>query len=146
MKGKPLFLCDAMLAKLARWLRMFGYDTELASPEESDEEILERARMEGRIVLTHDRILAKHKGVFLVPETQVEQMRFLIRKFGIEISENPVPIYCSKCNGRLRDAKPEELPKFVTRGWVCTECGQQYWEGSHWKGIKKFVEKCRKDS
>ena len=143
MKEKPIFLCDAMLAKLARWLRIFGYDTELASPRESDEKILERARLEVRILLTRDKELARHRDVLLVPETPIEQIKFLIRKLGITISEKPVPLYCSTCNGRLRIAKPEELPKFVNYGWVCTECGQQYWEGSHWKGVKRFVDKIK---
>ena len=130
-----------MLAKLARWLRMFGYDTELASNDESDLEILQRARLDGRIVLTRDKKLGRHKRVvFFDTSDTVKQMRRLVREFGVELSQHPLPLYCSLCNGRLREALPSELPKFVTRGWVCKDCGQQYWEGAHWRGIKKFIK------
>ena len=137
---EPTFLCDAMLAKLARWLRMFGYDTELASNTESDLDLLKKARAEQRVLLTRDRRLGVHPGAFLLEsQDTAEQMKALIVQFRLELSEDPKPLYCSLCNGRLRDAAPNELPKYVTKGWACTNCGQQYWQGAHWKGIKKFV-------
>lgn len=137
----PLFLCDAMLAKLARWLRMFGYDTELASSDEPDKQILERARVEGRTVLTRDKKLGEQEGVVLFNTSDnAEQMRVLVKKFGIELSEYPLPLFCSLCNGRLRNAEAGELPKYISKGWVCVDCGQQYWEGAHWRGIRKFIE------
>ncbi len=59
-------LCDHMLGSLARWLRLMGYDTAYPEPG-PDRDLIDRARKEGRILLTRDKELAEHvKG--LVPE------------------------------------------------------------------------------
>jgi uncharacterized protein with PIN domain len=42
-----------MLGKLARWLRFLGYDTSYSTAER-DEELLSRAELEGRVILTRD--------------------------------------------------------------------------------------------
>ncbi|MBN3037193.1 MAG: hypothetical protein JW834_01980 [Candidatus Diapherotrites archaeon] len=131
------FICDAMLGRLARWLRIFGYDAELASGEEADEELVKRAGMEGRVLLTLDKRLAANGAVLLPSRRASEQVAFLVKEFGISVSEEPVPRFCSVCNGRLRKAR--ELPKFVEAAWECVDCGQKYWHGSHWRGIKRFV-------
>ena len=54
------FIADAMLGRLARWLRMLGYDTAYEKAI-SDQALIERALAEGRWVLTRDRYLAKRK-------------------------------------------------------------------------------------
>jgi hypothetical protein len=140
----PRFFCDAMLGKLARWLRMFGFDAELASDSVSDEQVLARARIEERVLLTRDKKLASEPGVFLVSSSDpVEQVKALVKEFGLVLPEQPVPNHCSVCNGVLRKAREDELPLHVEKAWVCVDCGQQYWEGAHWKGIKKFLKKVR---
>lgn len=136
-----------MLGKLARWLRMLGYDTELASNKEKDADILERARVEGRVLLTRDKELGGHKGVFLLESSDIfEQMRSLTSEFTLELSESLVPRFCSLCNGRLRDAFPDELPEGVSSGWACVDCGQKYWHGSHWVGVEKFIKRLKRNS
>ena len=137
------FLCDAMLAKLARWLRIFGYDTELVSDLEHDNKILEQAAIEDRILLTRDKKLTeRYKNSLYIPyNNTVDQMKLVVKEFKINLPEHPVPKYCSLCNGKLIDAT--NPPEHVTKAWQCTECGQQYWEGAHWKGIKKFIEQVK---
>ena len=58
----PLLLADAMLGRLCKWLRIWGYDTVYASSW-SDHKIAARARAENRIVLTRDRELVRRKGI-----------------------------------------------------------------------------------
>ena len=72
------FLCDAMLGRLARWLRITGYDTELATTE-ADTDLVERADREGRILLTRDKSVS---GVH-VPSGLANQLIFLALNFGL---------------------------------------------------------------
>src|SRR5438552_9475862 len=51
-------LCDEMLARLGRWLRAAGYDTEIAAGGMPDRALLARCAAEGRVLLTRDRHLA----------------------------------------------------------------------------------------
>jgi uncharacterized protein with PIN domain len=138
---KRRFLADAMLSKAARWLRIFGYDVEVASAREADREIAARARAEGRVLLTRDRELAGmvRKSILLSANSPEAQVRWLREHAGIRVPGEPKPVFCSVCNGRLvRAASP---PKHVRFAWRCVDCGQLYWAGSHWKGIKAFVRR-----
>ncbi|NPA86882.1 MAG: hypothetical protein GXO00_02650 [Candidatus Diapherotrites archaeon] len=153
------FLADAMLGKLAEWLRLLGYDTVSAAdlPFVDDDYLLDIAEDEGRVLLTKDKELyqrAKKEGVeaVLVEGKDVEeQLAFLVKKGLIELREVPSLERCPRCNGLLRRASKEEVKGQVPVGvymsheefWICTNCGQIYWKGSHWKRMKEFVERVK---
>ena len=123
------FLCDAMLGKLARWLRILGYDCELAPDGASDNEVICLA--EGRILLTRDRHLADvPRSVCFAAEDLESQLRALSRKFPLR--KRLTPTRCPLCNGALA-AEGER--------WRCQKCNQHYWRGSHWDRINAFLEK-----
>ncbi|MEM4222151.1 MAG: DUF5615 family PIN-like protein [archaeon] len=72
------FICDAMLAKLGRWLRMAGYDTKIASNKEKDEEILDKAIKEDRIILTRDKNLSRYKiAIYITSDNLQEQLEHI---------------------------------------------------------------------
>ncbi|MEM0372355.1 MAG: Mut7-C RNAse domain-containing protein [archaeon] len=124
------FLCDAMLARLGRWLRMFGYDTEIADTKESDAELLERACAEKRVFLTQDKSI-KGNNVFLIrSRAHVGQLKEVVGHFGIPVLF-PEDSRCSACNGALRRLMDK---------YVCSSCGKLYWEGSHWIRIRKTIK------
>ncbi|MBI4345649.1 MAG: hypothetical protein HY553_02265 [Elusimicrobia bacterium] len=63
----PRFLVDAMLGRLARWLRLLGYDTVFeAAPARPDEAMAEQAQREGRVLVTRDRRIPPRNGLTLV--------------------------------------------------------------------------------
>ena len=117
---------------------MFGYDTELAPGGMDDSEILEV--LGNRILLSRDRALLKRagRGLYIPYTDSAKQVKLLVNELGLKISE-PVAERCTLCNGTLTGEPAENLPKHVTKGWRCTECGQQYWEGGHWEGMKRFI-------
>ncbi len=133
------FLCDAMLGKLARWLRIMGYDTLLAT-NEPDKEIVRKASVDGRIVLTLDSSM-RGQNVLQLPHGLEDQIAFLAR-YGLYVPEEPVPKHCPVCNGKLVPTT-SGLPPGVSRGWVCEDCGKVYWEGSHWKRMREFLRRIR---
>ena len=143
----PPFLADAMLGRLARWLRLMGYDTTYAD-RMSDHQIVARARAEGRVVLTRDQDLARRKGVrFLYIHSQVldEQMREVVAACGVP-APRPEP-RCSECNVLLVEVTPEQaaphVPPYVLqtqqRFHVCPVCHRHYWAGTHWSGIEETI-------
>jgi hypothetical protein len=62
MVEEPLkFMADSMLGRLARWLRILGYDV-VYETSISDDDLIAKALRENRIILTMDRELADRKS------------------------------------------------------------------------------------
>lgn len=137
----PRFFADAMLGRLARWLRILGYDTRYEAHVE-DAALVQRAVQEERVILTRDRALPEE---FRVPalvlveaERPEDQLRELVTRFGLD-TEGRLFTRCSRCNGGLEPAPrhliAEQVPPRVLRDHDrfkrCPGCGRVYWEGSH---------------
>ncbi len=155
------FIADRMLGRLARWLRLLGYDTlEIRKQENEDELLLELAEKEGRILISRDRALVRKAvktGItaYLVVSSEImEQLKEIRKEFGIEFE--PEMDRCTLCNSAIRRAGPDEMAlirgkKYVyqarlesgTEFWICDNCGQVYWQGKHWENIRETVDKLK---
>jgi hypothetical protein len=133
-----------MLGKLARWLRILGFDT-VYLPSLTDEAILERARAEDRIILTMDSSLHKkalRSGVqsFLIKQNENLGM---LQEMSPLLTERPRESRCPACNTLLALSDPHihaDLTQDQNRPlWHCPSCGKLYWHGAHWKGIKRIL-------
>ncbi len=143
------FLLDVHLGKLARLLRMFGFDAAYARGAD-DEELVRAARRESRILLTRDRGLLKRRLVthgYLVRATAPRaQVAEVIRRFDLARS---VSLFgrCMKCNEPLARCDPEEarsvVPPVIARMYAdfarCPACGRVFWKGSHWERMKALA-------
>lgn len=139
--SQPIFLCDAMLGSLARWLRFFGYDTVFPAPGPEDDALLARAREEGRWLLTRDRVLASRgpRTVMLRGASLEDQLVEVFSRLGLRPEAGLTNARCSECNGRLevisRDLAEPAVPPHVLatapRFHRCVGCGRVYWPGSH---------------
>ena len=141
--GSPKLLVDAMLGKLARYLRMCGYDAAYALDRdlEDDESILAAADEEGRRLVTRDAGLAgRSVDAVLVESRDVEGQLRELRAAGFELSLAE-PERCGRCNGALcavdeDAATPDYAPAPDERPvWRCPDCGQHFWRGSHWDDV-----------
>ncbi len=141
----PRFLCDEMLARLARYLRAAGYDTRLAGGGAPDGHWIALARAEGRILLTCDRRLLEHKaarGVALrLPQGQLEvQALHLTRHCGVDWLWRPFT-RCLVDNRELEpaDASALRLPlRLQARNLRrCPGCGRVFWAGSHHRRMRE---------
>ncbi|QIW23065.1 hypothetical protein EWF20_02085 [Sulfolobus sp. S-194] len=135
------FIVDAMLGKLARWLRILGYDT-LYSNNYEDWKILKIAEETQRVIITRDRglcIRARKKNLecFLVysSEDLIDILAKLSKKYKIDLNADPNFSRCTECNGVLE--------KIDDNKWKCTKCGKEYWKGSHWRTIENTLIKAR---
>lgn len=147
-------LADGMLGRLARWLRLLGYDTAYENHAD-DLELARRARAEGRILLTRDRALAARKGLralLIESEDVQEQVRQVVEMLGPP--PNPALSRCSVCNTPLEPAAPHQVadrvPPYVLqtqeRFGVCPKCGRVYWAGTHLEHMRRYLGEFLMDS
>jgi uncharacterized protein with PIN domain len=139
-------LLDAMLGKLARYLRMCGYDAAYALDRgvEADDDLLAVATAEDRTLVTRDRQLATRapRGVRLDSREVTDQLREL-RRAGFELSLAREPARCGRCNGPVDPVgASESVPDYApdpseTPCYRCRDCGQVFWKGSHWDDVRE---------
>ncbi len=146
------FAVDAHLGKLARILRLLGFDT-VHRPDITDAELVALAQ-EGRILLTRDRELLKHGAVthgYWVRSTKaLEQAQEVVRRFDLAGRFAPFT-RCLRCNGLLRRLPPEEgkrraPPKvriWCTEYFECSSCGRLFWPGTHYPKLATWVRLLR---
>lgn len=148
---KPKLIADMMLGRLARWLRLYGYDTVYGVKD--DDEIIEIAKKEGRIILTRDEELAKGaKNAILISSNKFEEQIKQLMELGFTFNELfPENARCPKCNGLIKEIPKEKIKDKVPPGvyekynefYICTECGQIYWPGRQWQEMVKIDKKLR---
>lgn len=148
MDEKPLkLLADGMLGRLAKWLRLQGYDTAYDN-EASDPQLARRARAEGRVLLTRDHELATRRGLrtlLIHSENLEEQLQEVRRALGPP--PEPPLTRCAVCNATLDRVSPAEVadrvPPFVLRTQTsfhrCTGCERVYWPGSHVQKMEELL-------
>lgn len=141
MHSAPLFLCDEMLAGLARWLRAAGYDTALAAAGAADGCLVALAAAEGRLLLTRDRAILSRKAaasrVVVLAGIGVDAWaRELRDRLALDWRHAPFT-RCLVCNTPLAPAPQgaHELVPEPSRGlgplkW-CPCCAKPYWPGGH---------------
>jgi uncharacterized protein with PIN domain len=146
----PRFIADAHLGGLARMLRMLGFDT-LYDNHFDDDEIVVHAEREGRIVLSRDRELLKRRsvthGCYLHTQKAEQQLREIVQRLDLARSAKPFTL-CLHCNAPLRpvdkasvlDRLPPRVRQYYERFSTCDVCGRIYWEGSHWRNMRRLLE------
>jgi len=160
LRARPLrqtrFVLDVHLGKLARYLRLLGFDTRYRN-DYDDAAIIGLARGESRIILTRDRGLLKHGAVthgYWVRATAPRvQLAEIVRVFDLGGSARPFT-RCIRCNGELqRVAKSTvaaRLPPRVRAHFEefvqCRECAAVYWPGTHYDRMRKMVDQLRSET
>lgn len=148
--GDLRFLCDAMLGRLARWLRTLGYDTAFERGIR-DRALVRRARREERAILTRDTGLAAEwcLGPCLVLEAEepLERLGEVADAFELPW---PRPLFrrCLECNEPLKRASPADVRGAVppavrdsrSRFRRCPSCRKVYWRGSHTRRMREALE------
>jgi uncharacterized protein with PIN domain len=143
---KKKFVADRMLGRLARYLRMLGYD--VVYPGEGDDiHLVHIARRDRRILLTRDAHFAGRTDirVVLITDGSIErQLKQVVEELRLR-PDRVSSCRCTLCNGNLeevsrrkvKDLVPEHVYLSHEKFWVCSSCGHCYWPGSHWENLMK---------
>ncbi len=142
-----------MLGKLSRWLRFFGFDTYFVNRYIDDNELLNIAEKEHRIILTRDKEVIirarkrKLKTIDIDSKNLDDQLNLTLNY--VELDESKFLSRCSLCNSILikidkKDAKdkiPNKIYKNMNNFLLCEKCDKIYWMGTHYdKIVKKISE------
>ena len=135
----PSFDVDAMLGKLAKWLRILGFDTEYPRS----------AASEGRYFVTTREVAAQEAVVKVTAQRPLEQLKEVISQTGIAVELGRLFSRCLICNlpvveiskELLEGRVPEEIFATKSEFHECPGCKRVYWEGSHLERIKKRLKK-----
>jgi len=148
------FIVDSNVGKLARWLRMMGYDA-IFYQDIDDDKMIKIALFQGRVVLTRDTQIMKRrlvtngrlKAVLITDDAPRAQLRQVVRQLDLNCKVRPFSL-CLECNANLvKRAKCEvhdrvPLHVFETQDeyMECPVCHRIYWQGTHWKAMSKELE------
>jgi uncharacterized protein with PIN domain len=139
-----------MLGKLAKWLKILGFDTLYFSRAE-DDDLLSIARREGRVLLSRDHaLLGRAKGLttlLIESEDWPDQVRRVLDHFGLRDAVRPYS-RCLECNVPLKTLTRAEATNLVIpfvlehaeTFALCPSCGRVYWPGTHFEAMKIQIE------
>lgn len=146
----PAFVLDANLGRLARYLRLLGFDC-LYRNDYDDETVANIAAREPRTVLTRDRALLQRKlitrGYFVRAVRPRLQVSEVLARFDLYRQVSPFS-RCTRCNGLLQavdkqavtDRLEPKTRKYYDSFLQCSACGQVYWQGSHHERAQSLID------
>jgi uncharacterized protein with PIN domain len=145
------FAADAMLGRLARWLRVLGYDT-WYDIGVADPVLVKLAQAEDRILLTRDRHLLNELRPPRAHEVRQDDPLQQLRDLVLALQLTPPSDLFTRClldNAALATVPPDEAVALVpdgVRGLAatvrrCPACGRLYWDGSHVRRMRAALER-----
>jgi uncharacterized protein len=154
VNGRPKFIVDQNVGKLAKLLRLLGYDT-IFFAGETDTQLVEIAQIENRVMLTRDTHILERQAItggrveaILLSSDNIEKQ---IRQVVSDLHLNNFQPFtlCLEDNHplvlRTREEVINRVPPYVwrtQRAYVeCPECHRIYWRGTHWDAMTRRLEK-----
>lgn len=152
------FVLDVHLGKLARHLRLLGFDADY-KPFRDDKDLAEISSRQHRILLTRDRQLLMRsivqRGLILRSDNAQEQIIEVLKKLDLMDEINPFT-RCLSCNGKIiplsrdnpdftgmRSKIPDKVLQWCREFSFCQNCGKVYWKGSHYDKLFARIEQIK---
>ena len=151
---RPKFIVDTNVGRLARWLRMMGYDA-LFINDIDDRQLVAIGLKEKRVVLTRDTQIVQRrvvtsgrlKALLVRGDATKDQLRQVVRAMNLDCEERQFTL-CLECNQPLIRRRKEEIkdlvPPYVfqtqSQYVECPSCHRIYWRGTHWQRMKRELE------
>ena len=144
------FLADVMLGRLARWLRVLGYDT-IYSRKTIDSILMVKAYREDRIILTRDAKLFKRispeRALFIHFDGFRDQVSEVVDALKMAFDPKIFLSRCLECNLPLvplpKDEVQTKVPPYVFQTIkafrTCPQCGRVFWSGTHIEEMRKLI-------
>ena len=149
------FVLDVHLRKLARRMRLLGFDVDYANKRD-DKELADISERESRILLSRDRQLLMRRNVsrgIIIRDTDPDkQIIEILNRLNLWDKIDPFS-RCIECNGaisplsnnsvqseELRDRIPEGVLEWCSEYFQCSGCKKLYWKGSHYEKLVSIVD------
>lgn len=144
------FITDINLGKLAKWLRILGYDT-VVYTRNMNREFLRKAEKEERVVLTRKKDMATRQFsgclVIINRDYVTDQLNEVIDKLSLCPDEESIFTICIKCNEQLLKAERQEVSGMVpdhilsshSDFHICKRCNTVFWPGTHRDNVQNYL-------
>ena len=155
LPNEPKFIVDSNVGKLAKWLRMMGYDAVFFNGSD-DSHLVAKALAEDRIILTRDTQIMKRgvitsgrlKAILINDDEPESQIRQVIDTLNLDCHFRPFTL-CLECNQPLEERRKDQVenrvPPYVFKTqdqyMECPACRRIYWRGTHWQAMTKKLSK-----
>lgn len=147
------FILTKELGRLAKWLRILGYDTKFYR-EDNLSTLVITALREERVILTRNSRLSSFAGprvVKIESDFVDKQIKQLLAQLKLKTKPGGMFTRCVICNVELQEAAKSRLknkvPEYVYQTQEkftrCPECKRLFWPGTHWGNVRKYLEKIR---
>ncbi len=153
------FIADNNVGKLARWLRLIGYDT-LLFKQKDDGQMIGTALNEDRVILTKDTQFMKRrlvtngelKVILIKQDNPEDQIQEVVKTLNLSYHFNPFSL-CLECTQTLVPQGKEEVHSRVplhvfetqTQYTECPACHRIYWQGTHWQAMVKKLQDLQRE-
>jgi uncharacterized protein len=136
------FICDDNLGKLARLLRILGYDT-LFEKDLDDHKLIRQSLEQNRVILTRDTKLARFKiaqnQLLIRSDNPLEQLKQVTEYFELKPEKESLFSRCLLCNNVLerieKEKAKDKIPPYVFKTQkdfvTCKNCDRVFWKGTH---------------
>lgn len=148
------FIADNNVSKLARWLRLLGYDT-LLFKEKDDGQMIKIALSENRVILTKDtQFIKRHlvtngtlRTIHITQDDPKLQVQEVVKTLNLNYHFKPFSL-CLECNQVLIARGKEDVKNLIpahvfetqTQYTECPTCHRIYWRGTHWQAMVKKLQ------
>ncbi|MGA2361575.1 MAG: Mut7-C RNAse domain-containing protein [Candidatus Aminicenantales bacterium] len=145
------FVADCMLGRLAKWLKILGFDV-LFFPKAEDKDLIDISRREGRVLLTRDtglieRTKRQKSRFFVISDDWEEQLVQVLDEFALWDDIRPNS-RCLECNRTLKSLPRSRAKNLVTpyvlehaeSFALCPGCDRVYWQGTHYGDMGRKIE------
>jgi uncharacterized protein with PIN domain len=147
------FILTNELGRLAKWLRILGYDSVYFNQDNPGTLIIQALR-DDRIIVTRNHRLPKSPGLkilFLKSELLRTQVTEALKELHIELNQDIMFSRCILCNTELKplakEGVKEKVPPYVFQTQdkfiTCPQCHRIYWQGTHWGNVHKILEEIK---
>ena len=144
------FILTKELGRLAKWLRILGFDT-LYFNQDNPGSLIVQALRDERIILTRNQHLPQARGVTIIhirAETLKAQIPQIVQTLNIKLDSQRMFTRCILCNeplvdiekGQVKDKVPEYVFNTQDDFVRCPKCNRIYWQGTHWGNVINILK------
>lgn len=147
------FILTKELGRLAKWLRILGYDSKFYR-EENLSTLVIIALREGRIILTRNSRMTRFPGPRMLKidsdfvDKQIKQLMHMLK---LKPKSEDMFSRCVICNMELDQAAKTKIknkvPEYIYQTqedfMLCPKCKRVYWQGTHWGNVREYLAKIK---